>query len=198
MDKFKEIWANSRYKAAIKLCGWFLFLMIILIFCSVSSNNNHNTVENNKEENKIVFASFAEMQKNLLNKNYKYTYKFANNKSNNLIVYNGEINDGVDTGYYESKTETYKYSCYDEKCYKLFTDHQEEIEMKSPIITSIKNLIDLLAVKTLNEEINDDTKVYSFSMDENNKKIKITTSLTDITNIKVDSLDETYEISFEY
>ena len=196
MDKFREMWANPRYKAIIKLGAWFVFLIIIVIFSAFSSNSESNDVTNNiKKEENIVFASFDEMKNNLLTKDYKYTYKVANNNANSLEVYNGEVKALVESG---SKEVIYKYSCAESKCYKVFTDHQEEIQIESPVLTKLNSIFELIKDKNLIEKVEGETKSYSYNSSDISelKEIKITTSLNNITAIKVISLTETYEISF--
>ena len=46
MEKFKELWANPRSKAIIKLGAWFVFLIAIVIFSAFSSTSNFS--DNNK------------------------------------------------------------------------------------------------------------------------------------------------------
>lgn len=201
MDKFRELWANPRYKAIIKLGAWFVFLIIIVIFSAFSTNSNTSDITNdNKEEETVVFDSFDTMLNNLFAKDYKYTYKVANNTLNTLEVYNGEVKNFVETGYYESKEEIYKYSCSEVKCYKVFTDHQEEIQIASPVLTKLNNLFELVKEKTLTEKVDGETRSYSYTAltEDELKEVKITTSLKNITNIHVVALNETYEISFEH
>lgn len=201
MEKFKEMWSNPRYKAIIKLGAWFVFLIVIVIFSAFSSNSNSNNVPNDiKKEETVVFSSFEEMQNNLLVKDYKYTYKVANNNVDSLEVYNGEVKDSVESGYYESKEEIYKYSCAESKCYKVFTDHQEEIQIASPVLTKLNSVFELVKDKTLTEKIEGEAKTYSYNSSDSSelKEFKITTSLNNITNIRVVTLNETYEISFEH
>lgn len=200
MEKFKELWANPRSKAIIKLGAWFVFLIAIVIFSAFSSTSNFS--DNNKyeeEKTKVVFNSLNDMKNNLLTKNYKYIYKLYNKTDKELTIYSGSVNGLEEAGYYESNKEIYKYLCSD-KCYKVFTDHQEEMALSRPVKNKLEILFEDLKNITLKEEENKDIKIYSYnSMDENSyKEIKITTSVSEITSIHIVTDAETYDIDFEY
>lgn len=198
MEKFKELWKNPRYNALIKLGGWFIFFLLIVVLCSFSTNDPKNEKEDNVNKSEVVFIDIETVKNNLLMNNYEYKYTVSNLVEKSLVVYNGEISDGVDNGYYESKTEIYKYSCTLEKCYKVFTDHQEEYEMSYPLeyIMSVFELIkDTEPVVTEDVE----TKIYKYNIDVqgNIEEVEIVTSLTDIISINQTTQKETYEIILE-
>lgn len=200
MEKFKEMWANPRYKAIIKLGAWFVFLIVIVVFSSLSSpkeSNNIPTDETQKEE--VVFASLEEMQNNILVNSSKYNLKILNIVDNSVSIYTGEINEGIDVGYFESATEVYKYSCTLENCYKLYTDHQEEFEMESYPLLYINNVFEMIKGKEADITIKEENKIYKYNIDVQGYiwEIEITTSLTDIISIKEVTPKEKYEIYLE-
>lgn len=200
MEKFKELWANPRSKAIIKLGAWFIFLLMIFIFSAFSSSTNSVNNNNNQEEKQeVIFKTFEEMKSKLLTAKYNYTYKLNNTTDNSLKIYSGSVNGLEETGYYESKEEVYKYLCSD-KCYKVFTDHQEEIILASPVKSKLEVLFGDLKAITLKEEENNAIKIYSYNSlgDIGYKEIKITTSINEIISIHVVAGTETYDINFEY
>lgn len=200
MEKFKELWKNDRTKSAIKLFAWFLFLMLIIIFCSLSQTANNIKENNRTPSNKAIeFKSLDDMKEILLTKQYKYIYKLSNTSDNSFIIYTGSVNELEETGYYESKEEVYKYSCA-EKCYKVFTDHQEEISLTKPVKSKLQLLFEDLKPITLKEEESNDLKTYSYNSLNNTEynEIKITTSVNEIKSIHVVKGTETYDINFEY
>lgn len=201
MDKFKELWANPRYKAIMKLGLWFIFLLIIIIASTFSSSNKEQVLNNNDiQKEEVNFPSLIDLENKLFNTKVKYTYKVNSFVDNDTIIYNGEINEEIDTGYYESKTEIYKFSCTLEKCYKLFTDHQEEYLIDNYPLKFIKNTFETVNNLKSTEHINESVKTYTYitNVQEEDWKIEIKTNLTDITSIKLTTPKELYEISFEY
>ena len=166
MEKFKEMWANPRYKAIIKLGFWFVFLIVIVVFSSVSSPKETNSIPNSEmDKEEIVFASLDDMQNNILLNNSKYSLKVSNVVNNSLLVYDGEIVEGVDIGYFESTNEVYKYSCTLEGCYKLYTDHQEEIEMQSYPLLYISDVFQMIKDKEADVTISGENKIYKYNLD---------------------------------
>lgn len=201
MDKFKELWANPRYKAIVKLGLWFVFFLIIIIVCSFSAETKTPVLNNNEEEKEVViFKSLAELKDKLLNSNVNYLYKLTNYVENSTTIFNGNLFEGIDVGYYESKTEIYKYSCTLEKCYKVFTDHQEEFQIDNYPLLFITNVFAKFNELEAETTIDKETKTYTYLEDVQGVewKTEIKTSLSDITSIKLTTQKEMYEINFEY
>lgn len=199
MKKIKELWAIPRYKALIKLSGWFIFFLLIIILCSLPTNTNNIKTDDKSKENEIEYVEYETMKNNLLSNNYRYTLTLTNFAEQSLIVYNGEINDGIDNGYYESKTEIYKYSCTLENCYKVYTDHQEEFEMENYPLSYIIFVFDLIKddEPDILEENNTRNYKYIIDIEEDDWEVEIKTSLNDITNINLKTQKENYEIELE-
>lgn len=199
MDKLREIWKNPRYKALIKLSGWFIFFFLIVILCSLSQNNSNLKDNNIKKEEPKKFVELDILQNNILTNTYKYSYKINNLALQTLEVYNGEISDGQDSGYYESKTEVFKYSCTLEKCYKVFTDHQEEYKMDNFALTYIISTFELIKDVSPDIKLDENIKTYSYLVDVQGVdwEVVIKTSLEDITEIYLKTQKETYELKLE-
>lgn len=196
MDKLKKAWTNPRYKALIKLSGWFIFFLLIVILCCLSPGNSNIKSENHQKEETKSFVDLDTLKSNLLINTYKYSYKISSLIEQSLVVYNGELNDGIDNGYYESKTEIFKYSCTLEKCYKVFTDHQEEFDMDTFALSYIISIFDL--IKDVAPNINEDEniKIYNYFVDIQgvNWEVIIKTSYEDIIDINLKTQKEIYEL----
>ena len=199
MEKIKELWANPRYKATIKLGLWFIFLLGIIIVFGTSSNKAPARIEN-KEKEEVKFGDILELQNKLLSNNVKYNFKINNMVDNSLVIYDGEINEGVDVGYLESKSEIYKYSCTLETCYKLFVDHKEEFAMENYPLLFIKNNFDMMKDIDVIEKIENNMKIYSYviNVQEEDWKLEVSTNPTDILMMRLSTSKEIYEINFEY
>lgn len=197
MKNFKEIWENQRYKALIKLACWFIFFLLIFLFCSFSSEPTKVKKEGKVNEQETTFLDFEAMKSNLLTQSYDYTYNVTNEIDKTLEVYNGKIVEGVDNGYYESKTVVYKYSCTLEKCYKEFTDHKEEFDINNYPLKYILSVFEL--IKEVNPIIvnEDDKKIYKYSIvdQDNTIEVKIVTSSVDIININEVTSNITYDLN---
>lgn len=199
MKKIKELWAIPRYKALIKLGGWFIFFLLIIILCSLPTNTKNIKTDDKSKDNETKYVQFETMQSNLLANNYRYMLTLTNSTEQSLIVYNGEINEGIDNGYYESKTEIYKYSCTLEKCYKVYTDHQEEFEMESYPLSYIIFVFDLIKNVEPNIIEENNTRNYKYTVDIQGYdcEVEIKTSLNDIMSINLQTQKENYEIKLE-
>lgn len=198
MNNLKNLWSDNRSKSMIKLCLWFLFFIIVFIFCYTSPKKEISTKK--ETDIKDEFASYEEMKKDLFNKKYNYTYKITYLKENNIILYNGIFEDNLTSGYLESKEKTVKYSCDTEKCYQMFTDHQEEFDMINPIKGNLAKIITLLNTLTPLEKTDNEHKSfeYVFENDPIYKNIVVNTSLTNITKITINENDLIAEIDFLY
>ena len=88
-----NFWQTERGKAIIKLGGWFVFIIALIIFVLVSEKNANNNVIDDTNSNKdevtetYEFLLFSEMINNLINGNYEYSYNITSNNIN--YIYEG-------------------------------------------------------------------------------------------------------------
>lgn len=87
-DKFKEIWANPRYKALIKLGMYALFFGSLFLISYISTSFRGKTPVDNKTNNLILLD------------NYKYKYEITTNNNNikEVITYNGIETSATNSG----------------------------------------------------------------------------------------------------
>ena len=92
---FKEKWQDKKYQAKVKLSGYGVFVLIVIImlaFGNVNTNVDNNEYNNDSsiETNTIMF------NKPQVN-NYTYIIEIVNEKEGNkeLITYNGKISDAL-------------------------------------------------------------------------------------------------------
>lgn len=123
----KKTEISDRSKALIQLGFWFIFLLIVIAIANFKTADKPSPVETKKDLSENVQA--------LLSANsYKYNYKYTDLANKTTYIYNGQVTDQTDSGYYESSSEVFKYSCELDKCFKIYTDHNDEFEFIKPAL----------------------------------------------------------------
>lgn len=175
----------------IKYGFLFLLLVISIVFCLIP--NDSAAKVNDKSKN--VDSYNAAFDK-LINDNYEYSYREFDSKKNVLKIYTGSVINDENIGYFESNKEVFKYSCRMDKCYKVYTDHEEEFEFKISNYLRPGYIKGLLP--NLKEEIKEDdsSRVYTYVNEEETVEIRVSLVLDNITNIIIK--DSNYEYNLTY
>ena len=119
----KELWRNEKSKAGITLALWGVFLLFV--FLLVSCSNQKSTVINNpKSHTETISNQFNNFFVN--NQSFKMTF-ISNTLSIKHIYDVTSKNTNTYEGYVEDDLGINKFRC-DEKCYKVYLDHEEEEE----------------------------------------------------------------------
>ena len=197
-----NFWQTERGKAIIKLGGWFIFIIALIIFVLVSEKNANNNVIDDTNSNKdevtetYEFLLFSEMINNLINGNYEYSYNITSNNIN--YIYEGIKCNNEELGYKESIDKIIKYYINDQNTYQVILNEYVEItNLYEGIDTSFINL-DVL-FNNLNEYLyntvkNENTRVITY--DKDGYKVSITTDLENITNISITTDNSIYNLDF--
>ena len=197
-----NFWQTERGKAIIKLGGWFIFIIALIIFVLVSEKNANNNVIDDTNSNKdevtetYEFLLFSEMINNLINGNYEYSYNIT---SNNIdYIYEGIKCNNEELGYKESIDKIIKYYINDQNTYQVILNEYVEItNLYEGIDTNFINLEVLF--NNLNEYLyntvkNENTRVITY--DKDGYKVSITTDLENITNISITTDNSIYNLDF--
>ncbi len=197
-----NFWQTERGKAIIKLGGWFVFIIALIIFVLVSEKNANNNVIDDTNSNKdevtetYEFLLFSEMINNLINGNYEYSYNITSNNIN--YIYEGIKCNNEELGYKESIDKIIKYYINDQNTYQVILNEYVEItNLYEGIDTNFINL-DVL-FNNLNEYLyntvkNENTRVITY--DKDGYKVSITTDLENITNISITTDNSIYNLDF--
>ena len=197
-----NFWQTERGKAIIKLGGWFVFIIALIIFVLVSEKNANNNVIDDTNSNKdevtetYEFLLFSEMINNLINGNYEYSYNITSNNIN--YIYEGIKCNKEELGYKESIDKIIKYYINDQNTYQVILNEYVEItNLYEGIDTNFINLEVLF--NNLNEYLyntvkNENTRVITY--DKDGYKVSITTDLENITNISITTDNSVYNLDF--
>ena len=197
-----NFWQTERGKAIIKLGGWFIFIIALIIFVLVSEKNANNNVidDTNSDKDEVTetyeFLLFSEMINNLINGNYEYSYNITSNNIN--YIYEGIKCNKEELGYKESIDKIIKYYINDQNTYQVILDQYVEVtNLYEGIDTNFINLEVLF--NNLNEYLyntvkNENTRVITY--DKDGYKVSITTDLENITNISITTDNSVYNLDF--
>lgn len=80
-----NFWSTKRGNAALKLGGWAVFVIILIVFFAFSENKplDSNTQNDSKEKEQtetVKFETYDVMQANLKKLDFRYTYTITNNE----------------------------------------------------------------------------------------------------------------------
>lgn len=199
---FKELWANTRTRALIKLGMWFAFFILIFLILAIASLFSGTSLpKEDVKQQEVVTANIPAMLENLIASNYTFEYKITNNDFS--YSYIGSRENGEIKGYYENLNGIIKYTIKDNIYYEL--NNNELIENNEIISQEDKNILDLnnLLVTIKNYELENEVlpqdNVYTYDILNNdvNYQIKITTKSSDIETIVINYSNVNYELIFK-
>lgn len=196
-SKFKSAWADPRKKAGIKLLGYLIFFIILLLFASITSHMNKYTSSNTKTTTTTtVQDKYNDKQKKLLTN--KYSINYVININNIEYKINGNIENNIINGYFETPNGIKKIVFKENNLYEV--NNEQEILLETEIN---KNLIDLEYILNLIKQnsaiISDkeETKTYTYNIDNLGLNIIVTTNEENISQINIKELINTYILNFD-
>ena len=196
-SKFKSAWADPRKKAGIKLLGYLIFFIILLLFASITSHMNKYTSSNTKTTTTTtVQDKYNDKQKKLLTN--KYSINYVININNIEYKINGNIENNIINGYFETPNGIKKIVFKENNLYEV--NNEQEILLETEIN---KNLIDLEYILNLIKQnsaiISDkeETKTYTYNIDNLGLNIIVTTNEENITQINIKESINTYILNFD-
>jgi len=138
---FKEKWQDKKYQAKIKLSGYGIFILLVIIMLAFGQGNNNidNGEYNDIDENILEEDNVKFYKPNV--DNYKYEIKIINEKDNNeeVVIYSGEINNGDEVLVKKTNKKEYRYKVKNDKYYVLENDNY--------VLTSLENVYDIIEYK---------------------------------------------------
>lgn len=211
---FKEKWQDKKYQAKVKLSGYGIFILIVIIMLAfgqedpIASENDYNNLDNidNIETNIIKFD-----KPNL--HYYTYEIEVVSERDNvkEIIKYNGKVDNNEEELIKIIDNIEYKYKIKDNKYYVLEDD--------SYILTSIDKVYDNIEYKYLDidnintylsvsNKVNNEYHVYlrdiildsetnkyiTILMEDNEIEIDYTNLINYLNNIEYDS----YVVNINY
>ena len=196
-SKFKSAWADPRKKAGIKLLGYLIFFIILLLFASITSHMNKYTSSNTKTTTTTtVQDKYNDKQKKLLTN--KYSINYVININNIEYKINGNIENNIINGYFETPNGIKKIVFKENNLYEV--NNEQEILLETEIN---KNLIDLEYILNLIKQnsaiISDkeETKTYTYNIDNLGLNIIVTTNEENISQINIKESINTYILNFD-
>ena len=179
---FGELWESKRERSLVLLVLWFFFIMLVIIFI----NNSSRTVK------KPLYKD----PKDLLNElvNYQYDLTVTNSVDNSFTYYNGNINNGIDTGVKKINDEEINYKIVNNIAYD---ENMNIIEYPYyDISLNVFNYLVDYESKLLDNKIM--TYIYNVSYNNEIIKVYLKTTYDKITIVRYDYLDYSYTINLSY
>ena len=196
-SKFKTAWADPRKKAGIKLLGYLIFFIILLLFASITSHMNKYKSSTNKTTTTTIEPDkYNDKQKALLTN--KHAINYVININNIEYKINGTIENNILNGYFETPNGIKKIVFKENNLCEI--NNEQEVLLESEIN---KNLIDLEYIIKLikqNSAIisdNKETKTYTYNINNLGLNIVVSTNEETITQINIKESINTYILNFD-
>ena len=203
---FKELWADTRYRALIKLGMWVGFFVVMFLITFVVSLFNKTTNYQKKDNDMIkeekVETNISALLRNLKTNDYSYEYTIVNGDVS--YSYTGTKEDGIDKGYYESSNGIIKYEVKDGTYYKI--ENNETVEDSAIINDLDKSILDINnLVKKIydfedegkSEEVNENIYTYDFSNNDEKYIVNIEKTGNSISKIVIDYNEIKYNLEYK-
>ena len=203
---FKELWANPRYKALIKLGMWAAFFILMFLISFVVSLFNKTTNYQKKDNSAIkeekVETNISILLRNLKTSDYSYEYKITNAEV--TYSYNGTKDNNTDKGYYENGNDIIKYEIKEGLYYRV--ENNETIEDNNIMNETDRNIIDINNLikkiydfedENKNPEIHEDIYAYDFSNETEKYVVNITKTANSVSKIEINFNDIKYILEYK-
>ena len=196
---FKEAWKDPRKKAGIKLLGYLIFFIVLILLSYISGDENSNYVSRFPETTTTKSNdNYYDKQSNLINQ--KHNIKYLITKDDKEFIINGFVIDGVVEGYLETSGTIKKVKIEDNKIYEIKNDSLNPIELDIDYsLLNIYNILELIKEKTSIIERDNDNKNYLYTVKSNNYdvNVKVYTDELEIYKIELIKDNDKYILNFE-
>ena len=214
---FKEKWQDKKYQAKVKLSGYGVFIVIVVLLVALGGENSNTDYEPdidenlnnevNKEEDNTI--SFDKPDVN----NYTYEIEIITKKNDieNKYYYSGKVLDAyeelvknVENKDYNYRIKDNKYYAYDNDKYVLTTE-KEVYDILDYSYLDIDNINNYLSISKLEDDeyrvylkdiILDNTSEDYISINMSETSLKI--DYTKLINILEDEEYNSYVVNIEY
>lgn len=202
-SKIMQLWHNKRTHAVMVLGLWMIFLLFVMVIAFISGETTKTTPlpsETLKEEEKVVFKDYKEMQNDILTNDYSYEYNIT--VGDYKVNYKGTKKGDVEEGYRENAEETIKYQIDATGLYKVLMDELHAYDKLfvnvNESFIDLKYIFELINNQSVTSEELEKTKVYSYSfiLDEITYEMKVTTNTENIKEINIKFDDNEYKLMY--
>ncbi len=187
---------NEKKESLVKLGIWVLFVIVMIALFYTSSNNTTDDTLQTTEEEIHEFDTFDNMQSNIINGNYIFSYNIT--LGDVKYVYNGINCNNVISGYREIKDNVLKYRIVDNVVYLDNLEELEEINyLYEGIDSSFLNmelLFNNLKNYLYNVDKEEDVRTITYNKDGYGVVVK--TDLEMITSINITTEEGVYNLEF--
>ena len=150
----KKFFENDRLRAGVMLILWCVFILVILILFSCSPKKT-KTVDESIVKDINIESKIESLLSNPIN------YKISSTINNVKESYDVTYEDNEYEGYYQNENETFKFKCNKTKCYKLYIDHDEELNE-----SILKNELDIFKLKNIADKFTKEDDYYTYSIED--------------------------------
>ena len=191
-NKYKEARRDPRKKAGMKLLGYLIFFLIIILIANISNEldkTTNNNIITTTTTTKVV-DSYVEKQNDLLANKYNINYEIKYNDT--IYKINGILENNIINGYLEKDNEIKKITIKNNKIYE--NDIVLEIGFNIENL-NLNNIINTIKQTSSFIKEKDDIKTYLYELDE--KNIYIECNNEHIINIKIEEDKNVYIMNFD-
>ena len=196
-NKYKEMKKDPRKKAGLKLLGYLIFFIVLILLSIISNGLNKNSVFTNNTTtttSKVIVDKYVEKQNKLMEDKYFINYEITHNNINYKI--NGTIENNIVDGYLESIDVIKKIVIKNNNIFVIENGIESNLEVLFEVnYLNIENLINLVKQNSAFIQEKEDVKIYLYEIE--NKKIYITSGKEDIITIKIEDDLNVYILNFD-
>lgn len=197
-----KMWHDKKGKAILKLGIWFLFFIIMAFVMMITSifskpiSNKENEIP--KDPEITEFLNIDKMWDTLIISNYEYNYQIKEKSTMDTIIYQGKIDNNINTGYKESKLGIIKYRIEENHIYQILVDNEEEItnlyDIEDQEYLILSSILEKLKMLQPTETKNGTMRSLTYLWDD--VTIVVNTTLSSISQIRIDTPQKEYNLSF--
>ena len=193
--------SENKTRALVILIIGFTIIFSLIVFIKANYNKINTTTNNNNKTEEIEEVKFLSLEKIFINYLDNYKYKISIEDNSNIIIYEGTITDGNNTGKRIINNEEINYNIANDIVIDLKTNREVNNFYKTYIsyFFNPTNVYEFIKDLEATEEEQDDKKTYTYNTSYNEKDImiKITTTKDRIEEINYLYNNINYSISFE-
>lgn len=202
----KQCWKHPRWHSLMVLIIWMVALTILMGVVSIINmfgSSKEPVNRETKQENNGL--SYEEKWEKFVSNDYTYMYTITQNEE--MIKYEGNVKEGINSGFRERKDGIIRYSIENGLVYEVLVQEKKEIQtLYENIDATLLNPISIYElIKTISAEDTDileekeqTTYDYYTKIEEEDIKIQVIAEATQIQNIIIEKTKETYQLDFDF
>lgn len=201
----KQCWKHPRWHSLMVLIIWIIALALLMGVVSILNlfSSPKETIKETKQENSGL--SYKEKWEKFENNDYTYTYTITQNEE--MIKYEGNVKEGINSGYRERKDGIIRYYIENGMVYEVVVNDKKEIQtLYENVEATLLNPISIYEIiKTISAEDTDileekeqTTYDYNMKIEEEVVKLQVIADNTKIKSITIEKINETYKLDFDF